>query len=147
MKKKYIVSLMEEERSLLKDLISKGKASAYKIKHANVLLKVDINGSNWTDVEAAKAFMCTPVTVYNIRQRFVEQGLDAALERKKRESPPIKKILEGEKEARLIQIACSKAPAGHANWTLRLLAHKLIELEIVDSISPATVMRTLKKTN
>nr|VFJ63252.1 MAG: Homeodomain-like domain-containing protein [Candidatus Kentron sp. DK] len=145
--KKYIVRLTNEERAMLKDLINKGKAAVTKIKHANVLLKIDADGLNWSDESASEAFSCSLRTVLSIRQRFVEQGLEAALERKKREYPPTPPILDGEKEARLIRIACSKPPEGFARWTLRLLAGKLVALEIVESISGQTVMRTLKKTN
>lgn len=147
MNKKYIVRLSEEERQMLSGIVSKGKTAAYRIKHANVLLKVDADGPCWQDEAVAEAFSCVPQTVANIRQRFVEQGLEAALERKKRASPPRDPILDGEKEARLIQIACSEAPQGYAKWSLRMLAQELISLEIVDTISAPTVMRTLKKMN
>lgn len=147
MNKKYIVRLKHAERSSLRGMVSKGKAAAYKIKHANILLKVDAGGPNWSDEETAEAFGCHSNTVRNVRQRFVEQGLDAALERKKQERPSREKILDGEKEAYLIAVSCSEPPDGRARWTLELLADRLVELEIVDSISPATVCRTLKKTN
>lgn len=145
--KKYIVRLTDEEHAMLKDLTDKGKAAAAKIKHANVLLKIDADGLNWRDESASEAFSCSLRTIFSIRQRFVEQGVEAALERKKRENPPTPPILDGEKEARLLQIACSEPPEGFAKWTLRLLADKLVTLEVVDSISEQTVMRTLKKTN
>ncbi len=96
--------------------------------------------------QAAEAFACSARTVFSIRQRLVEEGLEAALTRKKRERPPIEPLLDGEKEARLLQIACSRPPAGRARWTLKLLAEEMITLEVVESISPQTVMRTLKKT-
>lgn len=147
MNKKYIVRLTEEERSTLTELVNKGQAAAYKIKHANVLLKVDADGPGWTDGQAAEAFSCSPRTVCSIRQGLVEQGLEAALERKKRERPPREPILDGAKEARLIQIACSEPPSGCARWTLRLLAEQLVALEVVESISAPTVMRALKKTS
>jgi transposase len=147
MNKKYIVRLTEEERCMLKEWVSKGKAAAYKIKHANVLLQVDAEGANFGDEQAAQVFCCSPRTVFNIRQRFVEQGLEAALERKKRTRPPTEPLLDGEKEARLVQLACSEPPAGHARWTLRLLAEELVALEVVELISAPTVMRTLKKTS
>lgn len=132
---------------MLQELVSKGKAAAYKIKHANVLLQVDAEGANLGDEQAAQMFCCAPRTVFNIRQRFVEQGLEAALGRKQRARPATEPLLDGEKEARLVQIACSEPPAGHARWTLRLLAAELVALEVVESISAPTVMRTLKKTN
>lgn len=147
MQKKYIVRLSSAERDRLMAVVSTGKAAAYKIKHANVLLKTDADGPNWTDAQTASAFSCTSQTVFNIRQRFVEHGLDAALERKRRAHPPRTPLLDGDKQARLLQIACSTPPAGQAAWTLQLLADELIALEIVDSISESTVMRALKKTN
>ncbi|MCB2263596.1 MAG: IS630 family transposase, partial [Candidatus Thiosymbion ectosymbiont of Robbea hypermnestra] len=118
MAKKYLVTLTTEEREQLTELVTKGQAAAYKIKHANVLLKVDANGPNWRDVQAAEAFSCTSRTVAMLRQRFVAQGLEAALGRKKRERPARAPRLDGEPEARLIQIACSAPPSGRARWTL-----------------------------
>lgn len=147
MTKKYIVRLSEEERSLLVDVVSKGHTSAQKIKHANVLLKVDAAGPDWSDEQAGEAFGCAPRTAFSIRQRFVEQGLEAALLRKPRERPSREPLLDGEKQARLVAIACSEPPAGRARWTLQLLSERLVELEVVESISPPTVMRALKKTN
>lgn len=147
MTRKYIVRLTGEERVMLDALVSKGEAAAQKIKHANVLLKVDADGPNWSDEQAAEAFGCAPRTVFSIRQRFVEQGLEAALARKKRERPACEPILDGEKQARLVQIACSEPPEGRARWTLNLLAEQLVVLDVVDSISAPTVMRALKKTN
>jgi transposase len=145
--KKYIVRLTEEERNGLKGLVSKGRASARKIGHARVLMKVDADGPNWTDEEAAEAFGIRANTVRDIRQRFVEGGLEAALERKRRIEPPTPRKLDGAGEARLIALACGEPPEGRARWTLRLLAGKMVELEIVDSISHETVRRTLKKTS
>lgn len=142
---KYIVRLTEEERAILTGVVDKGKAAARKIKHANVLLKIDAAGANWSDGQAAEAFDCARRTVLSIRQRFVEQGLEAALERKKRACPPCLPILDGEGEAQLIRVACSQPPPGQARWTLTLLAKKLVELQIVPAISRQTVMRTLKK--
>ncbi|VFM95082.1 MAG: Homeodomain-like domain-containing protein, partial [Candidatus Kentron sp. G] len=131
MKKKYIVRLTEQERSFLKDVVKKGRGPAYKIKHANILLNIDADGPNWTDTQAAEAFSCMRNTVSNVRRRFVLEGFEAALERKKREHPPIAPILDGEKEARLIQIACSQPPEGCAKWTLQLLADELVALDVV----------------
>ena len=147
MNKKYIVRLTEEEREQLTAMIGKGKAAAHKIKHANILLKADVDGSGWKDELIAKAFSVTTRTVQNVRERFVEKGLEAALNRKKRETPPREKLLDGEKEARLIALACSAPPEGRKAWTLRLLADNVVELEIVDSISHETVRKTLKKMN
>ena len=147
MNKKYIVRLTVDERSLLEEVVSKGKAAAYKIKHANILLKVDADGPAWSDEETADAFGCHTNTVRNVRQRLVEQGLDAALGRKKQETPPRQKIFDGEKEARLIAVACSEPLEGCAGWTMQLLADRVVELEIVDAVSASTVGRTLKKMN
>jgi transposase len=146
-KTKYVARLTQEERAELTELVSKGKRAAHKIKHANVLLKIDANGPNWSDQQAGEAFACSVRTVFSIRRRLVEEGLEAALTRKKRERPPIEPLLDGEKEARLVQIACSQPPEGRARWTLKLLAEQMITLEVVESISPQTVMRTLKKTH
>lgn len=147
MNKKYIVRLTDEERKQLEGVIAKGKAAAYKIKHANILLKVDAEKERWTDEEIAEAFSVHPKTVVNVRQRFVEQGMEVALNRKDRERPPREKILDGEKEARLIALSCSQPPEGCNRWTLHLLADKMVELKVVKSISHETVRQTLKKTN
>jgi transposase len=147
MARKYVVRLESDEREALELLVKKGKTQAYRIKHANILLAVDAAGSNWSDEEAAEAFGCHGNTVANVRQRFVEQGLAAALERKKQKSPSRERVLDGEKEARLIAIACSAPPEGRSKWTLQLLADKLVALKVVESISDQTVRRTLKKTN
>jgi transposase len=144
---KYVVRLTEDERALLKEVVNKGQAAAQKIKHANVLLKIDADGPAWSDVQAAEAFGCSLRTVLSIRQRCVENGLKAALERKSREQPPRERLLDGEGEAQLVRIACSTPPEGQARWTLNLLAERLVELQVVETISPQTVMRTLKKTN
>ena len=147
MSKKYIVSLTEEERKGLEDLVSKGKAAAYKIKHAHILLKADADGPNWEDRRIAEAFSVHIGTVCNVRQRLVEGGMEAALGRKKREDPPGERILDGKGEARLIALTRSKPPEGHCRWTLRLLADKMVEWKVVDSVSYETVRRTLKKMN
>ena len=147
MNKKYIVRLTREERSKLDNLVKKGKTPAYRIKHANILLAIDADGPGWTDEKTAEAYWCNRNTVTNTRQRFVEQGFESALDRKKREEPARERILDGEKEARLIAVACSPPPAGRAKWTLQMLADKLVALKVVDSISDQTVRRTLKKTS
>ena len=147
MNKKYIVRLTKAERELLKNMVSKGKTAAYRIKHANILLMTDADGPSMSDEQAAKALACHANTVRNIRQRWVEQGFEAALKRQKQECPSRAKIFDGEKETRLIAVSRGKPPAGRAKWTMRLLADELVELEIVDSVSAATVQRTLKKMN
>ena len=147
MSKKYIVRLTEEERKDLEDLVSTGKTAAYKIKHAHILLKADANGPNWEDKRIAEAFSVHVGTVGNVRQRLVEGGLETALGRKKREDPPCERILDGRGEARLIALTRGKPPEGHCRWTLRLLADKVVELKIADSVSYETIRRTLKKMN
>ena len=147
MNKKYIIRLTDKERCHLKQLVSTGKAAAYKIKHANMLLKADVDGDGWSDEQIAHAFSAHPNTVVGVRQRFVLKGMEAALNRKKHQTPPREKLLDGEKEAHLVALGCSPPPEGQARWTLRLLADKLVELEIVESISHETVRQTLKKTN
>jgi transposase len=148
MKKQYKVTLTAEERTQLEEIVSQGTNNAQKIKHANILLAVDETvPSKISDVEIAKRFHCHAKTVYNIRERFVEQGLAAALERKKRETPPPPPIFDGRAEARLIALACSTPPEGRAAWTMQLLADKCVELEIVEKTSDETVRKALKKTN
>ncbi len=147
LKVKYVVRLTADERIELEKLLKVGRTAAYKRRHAQVLLKVDEGelGPAWTDERTAEAIGVNVRTVRNVRQRFVEGGLMAAVERKRQVRPSRQVVLDGEKEARLIAIACGKPPAGHARWTLRLLADRLIELRIVDSISPETVRQPLKK--
>jgi transposase len=127
--------------------VKKGKTQAYRIKHANILLAVDADGSNWPDHQVAKAYKCHQNTVVNVRQRFVEQGFQAALERKRQQTPSRQRILDGESEARLLTIACSSPPKGRAKWTMQMLADELVGLKVVDCISGQTVWRTLKKTS
>lgn len=146
MAKRYIVTLTSEERGELEALVRKGRTQAYRIRHANILLAVDANGLHWTDEQTAEAFHCHTNTVTNVRQRFVERGLEAALGRKKQERPSRQRLLDGEMEARLLAIACSPPPEGRARWTLKMLADRLVALEVVEAISDQTVRRTLKKT-
>ena len=149
MNKKYIVRLEETERAELTRLVSVGKAAARKLLHARVLLKADAapGGPGWTDAEIAEALDLHPNSVVGIRQRFVEQSLEAALNRKKRDTPPRQRRLDGRQEARLIALACGRPPAGRARWTLHLLADKMVELQVVESLSHETVRQTLKKTS
>lgn len=144
---KYVVELTSEERKELSELVSKGKAAARKITHARVLLQADESqkGSAWTDSQISEALGIHTNTIHGIRFRFVEHGLQAALNRKKQERPSRKRIVDGEVEARLIALRCSKPPEGRNEWNLRLLADKLVELEIVPNISYETVRQTLKK--
>jgi hypothetical protein len=145
MKKKYIVELTEDERSALQEIVKKLKGTSQKVKRANILLKADTGGPGWTDARIAEALDCRTKTVENVRQRFVELGLDEALNGKQRETPPTEKLLDGEQEAKIIALRLGTPPAGYGKWTLRLLARKVVELEIVDSVSYQTVRRTLKK--
>lgn len=147
--KKYVIRLSEDERSRLTALVTKGKAAARKRLHAQVLLKADVSaaGAGWTDQQIVEALEVGARTVQAIRQRCVEEGLDAAVERKKQCRPSRQRVLDGAKEAQLVALCCGKVPAGQARWTLRLLADELVQLEIVDSISHETVRQTLKKTS
>ena len=147
--KRYKVTLEAEERQLLHDLIAAGQAAARKLAHARILLKADAadGGPAWPDHRIADALEVSTDTVGRVRQRFVELGLDAALDRKQRERPPREVKLDGRAEARLIALACSPPPLGRAEWTMQLLADKLVELEVVDSISDETVRLALKKTS
>ena len=146
MHKKYIVRLTNEERETLRIVVKKLKGSSQKVRRAQVLLKADADGPDWTDTRIAEAFDCRTKTVENIRQRLVRDGFEIALNGKKRESPPRAKALDGEQEAKVIAMRLGSPPKGFANWTLRLLAKQLVQLEIVDSSSPETVRKTLKKT-
>jgi transposase len=147
--KKYIIRLSEEERTQLAAWVSKGKVAARKRLHAQVLLKADVGeaGAGWTDQQIVEALGVGERTVQAIRQRCVEEGLEAALERKKQCRPSRQKVLDGAKEAQLVALCCGKVPAGQARWTLRLLADELVRLEIVDSVSHETVRQALKKTS
>ena len=145
--KKYIVTLTAEERQQLLELVRKGATAAYKIKHANILLASDENGENLSAAEVAKAYRCHAQTVYGVRRRFVEVGLNAAVGRKKRATPPVPKKLDGRAEARLVALACEETPDGVARWSLRLLSEKMVDLGVVASISHETVRTTLKKTS
>lgn len=147
MNEKYIVRLSEEERATLLQIISGGKAAASKIRHANILLMSDVNHDKLTNKEIAKAFSAHENTVQNIKKRYVLEGLESALNARKRPDQPHRKILDGEKEARLIAICCSEPPEKYNRWTLELLANELVRLEICEKISYETVRRTLKKTN
>jgi transposase len=147
--KKYKVTLTAEERQQLSDLIAAGKTAALKAGHARILLKADASdgGPAWPDARIAEAVEVSVASVERVRQRFVEQGLDAALARKKQDRPSRERKLDGRAEARLVALACSAPPEGRNEWTMRLLADKLVELEIVDTVSDETVRRVLKKTS
>lgn len=143
---KYVVRLTVDERQSLETLTSGSRVAADRALRARILLKADADGDAWCDNEIAEAFDVGLSTIHRLRERFVEEGLDAALARRpttRRRAP----LLDGEKEARLIAIACGPAPEGRARWTLRLLADRLVELEVVESISTEKVRQILKKTS
>jgi hypothetical protein len=146
MQKKYMVRLTDQERSELATVIKKFRGTSQKVRRAQMLVKADADGPDWTDRQIADAFGCRTKTVENIRQRLVERGFREALDGAKRETPPVEKLLSGEQEARIIATRVGSPPPGYANWTLRLLARKVVELGIVESVSYETVRRTLKKT-
>ena len=147
MQKKYIVTLTQEERQILGQMVSRGTASARKLMHARILLKSDSSdGGGWDDTAVAEGLDVGRATVERVRKEFVEAGLDAALERKK-PCRQYRRKLDGDAEAHLIALACSKSPQGSSRWTLRLLANRMVALEYVESVSYQTVRRTLKKTN
>ena len=145
--KHYVVTLTAAERSSLQALIAKGKVAAKKRLHAQILLKADAGpeGEGWKDQRIGEAFDVGRRTVERVRQRFVEEGLETALVRKPQQNRIPRKI-DGEAEAHLIAAACGKPPEGRKRWTLQLLADRLVQLEMVDTVSSETVRRTLKKT-
>ncbi len=146
--KTWRVTLTDAERTALRELIAAGEAPARKLTHARILLKADESsgGPGWSDGAITEALEVSEPTVGRVRKRYVTEGLDAALNHRppKAQRPP---KLDGRQEAHLIALACSEPPPGHARWTLRLLADKMVELEFVDSVSHVTVWHTLKKTN
>jgi hypothetical protein len=146
MQKKYMVRLTDQEQDELQGIVKKLKGTSERVRRAQILLKADANGPNWTDEQIAEGFSCRTRTVEKIRQRLVERGFAETLHGAKRARPPVEKLLNGEQEARIIATRLGPPPKGYANWTLRLLARKVVELEIVDSVSHETVRRTLKKT-
>jgi hypothetical protein len=147
MEKKYVVELTDEERQQLKDLVHTGRALARKIEHAQILLKADQSGgSGWTDAQIAEVFGVLVLTVVRIRQRFVEHGLEDALARRQHVQSARRKI-DGAAEAKMIALSCGPPPQGRTRWTIRLLADKLVELNIVEAVGRETVRKTLKKMN
>src|SRR5664280_274977 len=146
--KRYVVRLSVEERERLEALRSKGKTPARRLTKALILLKADVSdaGEGWSDSEIVRVLDTTKSMVYRVRKQLVEEGLDAVLSRKARETPPVARIFDGEKEAKLIALACSGPPEGFARWSLRLLEEKVVELNIVDHASDSTIGRVLKKT-
>lgn len=146
----YRVTLTDEERTTLKNITSRGKTAAKKVLYARALLLLDegeFGSEKWKVDAVATAVGLSDRTLEHLKKRFVEDGLDGALERKERETPPRPIVFGGEFEAQLVKLACSEAPEGRTRWTIRLLRDKLIELKIVDTVSTMTVCNTLKKTN
>lgn len=146
--KKYVVRLSKDERTRLSELIGKGKSPAKHQLKARILLKADVSkaGEGWSDAKIIEALNASVSMVYRVRQQLVEEGLDAVFSRKPRAMPAIARIFDGEKEAKLMTLACSRAPAGQARWTLSLLASKVVALKIAPAASASTVGRVLKKT-
>lgn len=146
--KKYVVRLSAEERQQLEALIGKGKGPARRLLKARILLKADVSeaGPGWSDSKIMAALDTSASMLYRVRKQLVEEGFEAVLSRKQRTTPAVPRIFDGEKEAKLIALACSKPPKGRARWTLRLLENKVVELGIVDHASDSTIGRALKKT-
>lgn len=148
MKKKYIVTLTQEERQMLQAMLGKGKAAARKLVHARILLKADASadGPDWGDDAIAQGLEVGRATVERVRKQFVEEGLEAALQRRKSRRQ-YQRTLDGDGEAHLVALTCQKPPEGRSRWTLRLLAERMIRLEYVEAVSKDTVARVLKKTS
>jgi transposase len=146
--KKYVVRLSNEERQQLEALIRKGKGSARRLLKARILLKADVSdaGDGWSDNKIISAMDTSASMVYRVRRQLVEEGFETVLSRKQRKTPAVPRIFDGEKEAKLIALACSKPPKGRTRWTLRLLENKVVELGIVEHASDSTIGRALKKT-
>ena len=144
--KKYVVRLTDAERGTLRQIVGKFNGSSQKVRRAQVLLKSDADGPDWTDAQIAEAFGCRARTIEKICERLVRQGFELTLNGKPHWRPPREKRLDGEQEAKVIAMRLSSPPPGFSNWTLRLLARQVVALEIVESISYETVRRTLKKT-
>jgi hypothetical protein len=144
MQMKYIVRLTDEERNELVETVKKLKGTSQKVRRAQILLKADADGPNWTDQRIAEAFACRTKTVENVRRRLVERGFEETLNRAKRATPPTDKVLHGEQEAKTIAMRLGQPPKGYANWSLRLLARKAVELSIVESVRHETIRRTLE---
>ena len=145
MQKKYIVRLTEDERTTLSEIVRKLKGTSLKVRRANILLKADADGPAWIDADIAEAYGCSTRAIEMLRERFVTDGFDLTLAGKPHARRP--KKLTGDQEAKVIATRLASPPPGFASWTLRLLAERVVELEIVDAISYETVRRTLKKTS
>jgi len=144
MRKKYIVRLTDEERQQCEDVVDRLKGTSQKFKRANILLKADVDGPGWTDQQIADAFRCRRQTVENVRKKCVVEGFEQALEHKQQQNRK-PKTLDGDQEAQVIALRLGAPPKGYGRWTLRLLARKVVELEIVETVSHETIRQTLKK--
>jgi transposase len=147
LKDKFVIRLTSDQRSQLEQMIAAGRHAAAALVHARILLKADAGptGPAWADDAIAEALECSPSTVARVRKRFAQGGPDAAVHRKQPTGRQYRK-LDGAQEARLVALACSAPPGGKARWTLKMLADRLVEMEVVDAVSDETVRRTLKKT-
>jgi hypothetical protein len=147
--KKYVVRLEAGERVVLEQIVRTGKRAALTIRHANILLAVDESdaGAKLSDVQAAQAFGVAVRSIESLRKRLVEEGLESALVRKPQVRPSVERMFDGDKEAKLIAIACSSKPEGRTRWTLELLAERVMRLKIVEKCSPKTIGRVLQKTS
>ena len=148
MSSRYVIELSSQDKAELMDIVTKGKSPARTILRANILLASDRRNERYMTVsEISKAYHTTPTTVQTVRASYCEKGLEATINRKKRETPPVSAKVTGEVEAHVIALACGKPPEGYSKWTLRLLANKTVELGYIDSISHTTISTILKKTN
>ena len=146
-KRRYIVKLEESEQSLLKSIVKKGKGGAFKIRRAQILLHSDKNGHGLSGPKIAKLLHCRQSTVYDVRKQFVEEGLEATITRKKRETGPTPRLFDGEAEARLIALSRTEPPEGRSRWTLQMLSDRVVELNIVPHCTANSVHEVFKKTN
>jgi hypothetical protein len=146
MNKKYIVRLSDTEREVLQDVIKQLKGSSQKVRRAQILLKADVDGPGWTDDQSAAAFCCRVQTVESMRRRLVTEGFAVTLNGRKPDHPPREKTFDGEQEAKVIALRLGSPPQGFANWSLRLLADRVVELQIVATVCHETIRQTLKKT-
>lgn len=145
-KSQYIVRLTESEQSILKGIVKKGKGGAFKIRRAQILLHSDKNGPGLFGANIAKLLHCRQSTVYDVRRKFVEEGFEATITRKKRETGPTPRLFDGKAEARLIALSRTEPPEGRARWTLQMLSDKVVELNIVPHCTANSVHEVLKKT-
>jgi hypothetical protein len=146
MNKKYIVRLLDTEREVLRDVIKQRKGSSQKVRRAQILLKADVDGPGWTDEKSADVFSCRVQTVESMRQRLVTEGFEVTLHGRKPDKPPREKPFDGEQEAKVSALRLGSHPKGFANWSLRLLADRVMELQIVETVCYETIRQTLKKT-